>query len=111
MSKKKVSILNIILYVLAGLLMIFGIWATSESVRYISMMINMGQLEFSGNEFDIINFIMSSGAEYIVFALILFTLGWILQKGQFVAPVTAVAADQDETESSVEASEEIYEEE
>jgi len=83
MNKKKTSILSIILYVVAGLLMILGIWATSESISYISLMINQGQLVFSGNEFDIISFIMSSGAEYVIFALILFSLGWIIQKSKF----------------------------
>ena len=72
-------------------------------------MINMGQLEFSGNAFDIINFIISSGAEYIVFAMILFTLGWILQKSQLAA---AVASDQDiAAETNVDSSEEIHKEE
>jgi len=88
--------------------MLFGIWATVESIRYISLMINQGQLLFSGNEFDIINFILSSGAEYVIFALILFSLGRILQKIQLAAPVES---DKDEaTENSVESSEGIYEE-
>ncbi|NLX64737.1 MAG: hypothetical protein GX022_08210 [Clostridiaceae bacterium] len=108
MSKKKDSILSIILYVLAGFLMIFGIWSTSEAISYISLMINQGQLEFRGHVFDIISFIMSSGAEYVIFALILFTLGWMLQKSQLAA---VVVSEQDVTENSVESSEEIYKEE
>ncbi len=80
MNKKSVSILSIILFVLAGFLMIFAIWSSSKSISYISQMINQGQLAFSGNEYDIINFILSSCIQYAVFAVVLFSLGRILQK-------------------------------
>jgi len=83
MNKKKFPILSIILYVLAGLLIIFAIWSASQSIGYISEMISLGQLVFSGNEFDIINFIVNSCAQYVVFAVILIALGCILQKLQF----------------------------
>jgi ABC-type proline/glycine betaine transport system permease subunit len=83
MNKKNFPILSTVLYILAGLLVIFAIWSSSKSISYISQMINLGQLVFSGNEFDIINFIMSSCAQYVIFAVILFTLGQILQKCQF----------------------------
>ena len=83
MNKKKLSILSIILYVLAALLMIFAIWSLINAITYISMMISQGQLAFSGNEFDIISFIMTSCALYVIFAVILLALGLILQRCTF----------------------------
>lgn len=84
MNKKKFPILSVILYILAGLLMVFAIWSASKSISYISLMISQGQLVFNGNEYDIVSFLMASCAQYVVFAVVLFTLGWMLQKGRFV---------------------------
>lgn len=102
MNKKRVSILSIILYVLAGFLMIFAIWSSSKSISYITLMINQGQLVFSGNEFDIINFIISSCAQYVIFAVILIALGCILQKLQFC---TSSIPTEEVIESPIESSE------
>jgi|BioPla2DNA2_1021312.scaffolds.fasta_scaffold34084_2 predicted membrane protein len=112
MNKKRVSILSIILYVLAGFLMIFAIWSSSKSISYITLMINQGQLVFSGNEFDIINFIMASCAQYAIFAVILFTLGWIQQKCQFsVSSVPNYEVMENTTESSEEIADHNFAEE
>ncbi|MBW9146051.1 hypothetical protein KTC92_09675 [Clostridium sp. CM027] len=43
-------------------------------------MIAQGKLELKGNEYDIVNFYMANCAQYVLFAVIIFTLGWILQK-------------------------------
>ncbi len=104
MNKKKFPILSIILYVLAGLLMIFAIWSASKSIGYISEMINLGQLVFRGNEFDVVNFIMASCAQYVIFAVILIALGCILQKLQFC---TSSVSNDEVIESPIESSEEI----
>lgn len=41
------------------------------------------QLTFAGNEYDVVNFYMSNCSQYVLFAIILFTLGWIIQKNLF----------------------------
>ncbi len=78
-DKKKIPVLSIALYVIAGGLVLYTIWALNHSVRYISELVTMGQLTFKGNEYDIINFYMSNSAQYALFAVILFTLGWMMQ--------------------------------
>jgi hypothetical protein len=80
MIKKRVSVLSIGLYVLAALLLGYAVWATSNAIIYISGMIDQGQLIVSGNEFDIANFVMSNAAQYFVYAVVLATLGWIVQQ-------------------------------
>lgn len=80
MNKRKIPILSIVLYAIAGLLVIYTIWSVNRTASYISDMVAQGQLTVKGNEFDIVNFYMSNSAQYAIFAVILFTLGWILQK-------------------------------
>lgn len=79
MTKRRVPILSIVLYALAGLLVLYTIWALSESIGYINDAVAAGQLVVKGNGYTIINFYMSNCSQYAVFAVILFTLGWILQ--------------------------------
>lgn len=110
MNKKKLPVLSIILYILAGLLMIFAIWSSSKSISYITQMISQEQLVFSGNEFDIVNFIMASCAQYVVFAVILFSLGWILQKLQFSVSSGFSVSNAEMIENPIESSEELSDE-
>lgn len=80
MEKKKISVLSIIFYVLAALLLAYAIWAAVYSIDYISQAIQQNQLIVEGYEFEIASFYMSNVAQYVVFAAILFGIGWILQK-------------------------------
>ncbi|WCF07720.1 hypothetical protein NDS46_26020 [Paenibacillus thiaminolyticus] len=81
MRKKKIPILSMVLYALAGLLMLYTAWSASHSYGYISEMIAMNQLVASENRYEIVNFFMNNCAQYLLFAVILFTLGWILHMG------------------------------
>ncbi len=78
--RKKVGIISIGLYLLAGLLFIYSIWAFVHCLRYIKAAISLGQLTAEGNEYDIVNFYMSNCAQYMVFAVLLFGIGWLLYK-------------------------------
>lgn len=84
MRKKKIPILSMVLYALAGLLMLYTAWSASHSYGYISEMIAMNQLVASENRYEIVNFFMNNCAQYFLFAVILFTLGWILQMNSSV---------------------------
>jgi hypothetical protein len=78
MGKKKLPVLCTVLYVIAGLLVVYSIWSVVYSANYISTMMQQGQLVFSGNEFEIVSFYMSNTAQYVLFAIVLFVLGRIL---------------------------------
>jgi hypothetical protein len=78
MDKKKFPILSTVLYLIAGLLVVYSVWTVVYSVNYISTMIQQGQLVFKGNEFEIVSFYMSNTAQYVLFAIVLFVLGKIL---------------------------------
>jgi len=80
MDKKKIPVLSIMLYAVAGMLVLYTIWSVSHSASYISELIAMGQLTVKGNEYNIVNFYMSNSAQYGLFAIVIFALGWMLQK-------------------------------
>ncbi|RAR44618.1 hypothetical protein [Paenibacillus sp. MDMC362] len=94
MSKKKIHVSSIILYVLAGLLTLYAAWAALESHGYISSMMEQNQISVSGSEYDIVNFYMANSAQYVLFAVILGTLGWMLQQNATGQPSQVTFARQ-----------------
>lgn len=102
MDKKKLPILSTVLYVIAGLLIVYSIWAAVYSANYISTMMQQGQLAFNGNEFEIVSFYMSNIAQYVLFAITLFVLGRILLYFSFIEEEEDIDAT---LESSIEENE------
>ncbi len=86
MSVKKLPVFTIILFVLSGLLILYSIWAIIQCHGYIAEAVAAGQLIVSGNEYDVVNFYMSSSAQYVLFAVILAALGWMFTR---FAPMAA----------------------
>ena len=76
MGKRKLSIISIVFYALAGILAIYMFW----SIVNINKMLVDQQVVFSGNEFNIINYYATNAGVYGIYAIIIFALGWILQK-------------------------------
>jgi len=79
MSKEKTPVLSIVLYVIAGILLIYSVWATTYSANIISTAVAQNQLVPQGNEFEIVSFYMTNIAQYVLFAIVLASLGWIIQ--------------------------------
>jgi len=98
MNNKKFPVVSIILYVLAGLFMIYAIWAAVFSFQYISSMVSMGQIIVSDNLFEITSFHISNFGQYVVFATLLFGAGWIVH---LISPpkAEALAAIEDDIET------------
>ena len=83
MNKKIIHLIpSIVLYIFAGLLAIFTIWAYSHCADIISQAKAAGQLAASGNEYDIASFYMGNCGQYAAFALLLAAAGLILQRKQ-----------------------------
>ena len=89
MSKKMIP--SIILYVFAGLLLIYSVWAYIHCADIISQAKAAGQLAASGNEYDIMSFYMGNCTQYVVYALLLAAAGLILQKKSPAVNVPAVS--------------------
>lgn len=79
MINKKLPIVSLIFYILAGLFFAFAIWAAVFSFQYISEMAAMGQIVVSENLFNIVSFHMQNFGQFVIFAAILFGVGWIIQ--------------------------------
>jgi prepilin signal peptidase PulO-like enzyme (type II secretory pathway) len=80
MQEKKIPVVSIIFYVLAAILLAYSIWALSFSINYVSTAVAQNQLIIDGYEFEVASFYMSNVAQYMVFAAILFGIGWVVQK-------------------------------
>lgn len=86
LKRKTVPVLSIVLYTLAGLLLLYTVWAVIHSIGYISEMVSQEQLVIAGNEYDIVSFYMTSCGLYALYTVILFALGRILQKSSYRGP-------------------------
>ena len=96
MINKKLPVVSLIFYILAGLILIFAIWAAVFSIEYISTMVAMGQIIASDNLFEITSFHMTNFGQYLIYAALLFGVGWIVQL--FAAPVTVTLTEDEEDE-------------
>jgi hypothetical protein len=77
--RKSFPVVSIILYILAALMLFYTVWAARNSIQVVSQAVEQNQLVISGNEFEVASFFMSNLAQYGLFAIILFSLGWITQ--------------------------------
>lgn len=113
MINKKLPIVSLVLYILAGLLLIFAVWAAVFSFQYISTMVSMGQIIVSDNLFEITSFHISNFGQYIVYAALLFGAGWIVQliSAPSAETLAALEADVEEMEALLEDLEDEAEEE
>jgi hypothetical protein len=104
MINKKFPIVSLVFYILAGLFLIFAVWAAVFSFRYISTMVSMGQIIVSDNLFEITSFHMANFGQYIVYAALLFGAGWIVQliSAPKAETLAAVEADVEEMEALLE---------
>ena len=78
MISKKLPIVSLIFYILAGLFLAFSVWAAFFSFQYISEMAAMGQIVVSDNLFNILSFHMQNFGQYVIFSALLFGAGWIV---------------------------------
>ena len=83
MKNNRFPVVSVILYVLAFLLLAYAVWATVYSAGIVNEAVTMGQLVIAGNEFEVVSFYMNNIALYVLFAAVLFGLGWILQTISF----------------------------
>lgn len=77
---KKISKVSIIMYCLSILLAIYGIYVFINCTEYIYTMLSTKQLTVTGNEYTIINYYMSNFSQYIIFAILLASMGFVIQK-------------------------------
>ncbi|SJP31475.1 Uncharacterised protein [Clostridioides difficile] len=59
------------------MLAIYGIYVF---INYIYTMLSTKQLTVTGNEYTIINYYLSNFSQYIIFAILLASMGFVIQK-------------------------------
>ena len=93
MNKQRLHfIFGIMLFVIAGLLLVYAIWSFTYCADIISDAKASGQLAVSGNEYDIMSFYMGNCSQYFVYALLMVAAGLILHKREIAGSyATSVA--------------------
>ena len=84
LKQKLHFIFGIVLFVVAGLLLVYAIWSFTYCADIISDAKSSGQLSVSGNEYDIMSFYMGNCSQYFVYSLLLAVMGLLLQKKEIV---------------------------
>jgi len=74
------NIPGIVLFIFAGLLIIYTIWSYTYCADIISQAKAAGQLSAAGSGYSIASFYMDNCGQYFVFALLLAAAGVLLQK-------------------------------
>ncbi|AQU11333.1 hypothetical protein WIS05_06150 [Clostridioides difficile] len=68
------------MYCLSVVLAIYGIYVFINCTEYIYTMLSTKHLTVKGNEYTIINYYMSNFSQYIIFAILLASMGFVIQK-------------------------------
>jgi ABC-type Na+ efflux pump permease subunit len=81
--KKAEKVIGILLFAVTALLVVYAVWAFINCESYISDAVAAGQLVISESLYDVMNFYMTNCAQYFIFALFLFGMGWFFIRGAF----------------------------
>ena len=99
MEKKKISVISIVFYAIALLIVVYVGLSIADSTRTVSEAIDAGQISWSKNFFEILNFYMANGLNQLFPAIIVAGIGWLIQLNtakKVVAAASAVTSDNDE---------------
>jgi hypothetical protein len=99
MKKLKISIFGIFLFLLAaGLLVCAGLFA-NELIKSLKEAVDSG-MDLSPYTMNIVNDFVQSSFIYVIYAVILAALGWLIQKQKLIA-LAALAAEPASAQPSV----------
>jgi hypothetical protein len=89
---KRVSYLSIILFILTAWFMIFFFWSFIEYNNHVAGVLRTGSLTLRNDAHQIVGAYMNNCAPFLVYALVMGTLGWLLIKlrPKFVVETTAI---------------------
>jgi hypothetical protein len=76
MTKKRPSILSIVLFAIALLLLVYTVWSVVIAHSTVAEAIAAGQLVIKGNLYNIITFYLTSCAQYLLFAVLFIAIGF-----------------------------------
>ena len=83
MVTKKVSVWSIVLYVLAGLLFVYALWAAIAFYQYVHGLQTSGQLTtLQGQAYNITASLMSSSLQYVIYGVLFIAIGKLLAARQ-----------------------------
>jgi hypothetical protein len=101
MTKKKPSVISIVLWAVSLLLLIYSVWSIVTAHSIIGEAIAAGQITLKDSLYEIVNYYMQSTAVYVLFAILFAVIGWKSVKTVEIEPtVFALAADDASTDEA-----------
>jgi len=76
----KIFLLRIFLLIISALLFLFGLWGIFENTNYLKSLIEQGQLDSIGFNYDIVQFYSSNCGQYFVYSILVFISTFSLPK-------------------------------
>ena len=85
-ENNKKAILPIVLYVVAAIIAIYSIFTIYTSYTYISSLVTAGSVVIKDQIVDVISYYVSTSMPYAFYALVVWAIGYIINKLNNLSP-------------------------
>ncbi|MBM7833382.1 hypothetical protein [Clostridium sardiniense] len=79
-DSKNVSIVSIVFYVMAGLMILYSIFTLVNSYDYISELVNQGRISIKYQFKEVIIYYMNACMPYVFYSIVFGAIGYIINK-------------------------------
>lgn len=87
-KNNKTAILPIVLYVVAAIIAAYSIFTIYSSYTYISSLVTAGTIVIKDQLADVISYYVSTSMPYIFYAIVIWAIGYIINKLNNLRPST-----------------------
>ena len=87
-KKNKIATLPIVLYVVAAIIAAYSIFTIYTSYTYISSLVTAGTIVIKDQLADVISYYVSTSMPYIFYAIVIWAIGYIINKLNNLRPST-----------------------
>ena len=87
-KNNKIAILPIVLYVVAAIIAAYSIFTIYSSYTYISSLVTAGTIVIKDQLADVISYYVSTSMPYIFYAIVIWAIGYIINKLNHLRPST-----------------------
>lgn len=100
-KNNKKAILPIVLYVVAAIIAIYSIFTIYTSYNYISDLATAGSIVIKDQLVDVVNYYVSASMPYVIYALVVWAIGYIINKLNNVSALLTPEKDCNEVDNKI----------
>ncbi|WP_434799660.1 hypothetical protein [Terrisporobacter vanillatitrophus] len=97
----KKAIIPIVLYVVAALIVVYSIFTIYTSYTYISNLVATGSIVIKNQLSDVISYYVSTSMPYVFYAIVVWAIGYIINKLNNLSPSTINKEDDKSEEEKI----------